>query len=239
MLPVLVAVLACVAASAVAQQQPHVLTNMPPSGAVTTGFMFPTYPGKKFPAGKMVDVVVGIHNDGSDSYNISMITGSLNSPVDFNVHVQNFTNVGYGQVVKPGEELSLEYKFFPDPRLEPRDFIVALTAFYSDSKGNWHSTTFFNQTVEIVEVKKLIDWELLFMFALFGAAIGGIAYWVYSYIVSLGWLKPQKKRAAKKRAQAQAGAVMSAEDHEEWIKGTNWDAHRKAGTRSKSPAKTK
>lgn len=74
----------------------------------------------------------------------------------------------------PGEELSLEYKFLPDGRLEPRDFVVALTMFYSDSSNKWYSTTFFNQTIEIVEVKKLIDWELLFMFALFGAAIGGI-----------------------------------------------------------------
>lgn len=76
--------------------------------------------------------------------------------------------------MKPGEELSLEYKFYPDPRLEPRDFIVALTAFYSDSKGEWHSTTFFNQTVDIVEVKKLIDWELFFLVVLFSAAIGGV-----------------------------------------------------------------
>lgn len=37
--------------------------------------------------------MVAIHNDGIETYNISMITGSLNSPSDFNMHVQNFSNV--------------------------------------------------------------------------------------------------------------------------------------------------
>ncbi len=80
----------------------------------------------------------------------------------------------YGQPVAPGEEVSLEYKFLPDPRLEPRDFVVALTAFYVDSQGKWYSSTFFNQTVNIVEVKKLVDWELLFLIVLFAAGIAGI-----------------------------------------------------------------
>ncbi len=185
------------------------------------------------------DVVLGLRNEGSETYNISMIAGSLNSPVDFSVFVQNFTQMvsrisfegpgvhpaglvcqisgpsvqdtvlvrlssahnvpdmtdkqrvvkigvrcqrgcsgfgrahtqGYGQTVAPGEEISLEYKFQPDPRLEPRDFIVSLTAFYSDSKGQWYSSTFFNETVNIVEVKKLIDWELLFLILLFTAGL--------------------------------------------------------------------
>jgi hypothetical protein len=47
-----------------------------------------------------------------------------------------------------------------------------LTAFYSDSQGNWYSSTFFNQTVNIVEVNKLVDWELLFLILLFAGALG-------------------------------------------------------------------
>jgi hypothetical protein len=87
----------------------------------------------------------------------------------------------YGDELKPGEELSLEYKFFPDPRLEPRDFVVALSAVYTDNKGKFHSLTFFNETINIVEVKQLIDWELIFLVLIFAtgfAGIGECALWV-------------------------------------------------------------
>jgi hypothetical protein len=94
---------------------------------------------------------------------------------------------GYGVLLAPGQEVSLEYKFFPDPRLEPRDFSVALSVLYrtlakpssagkdDDLDGvSWHSHTFFNQTVQIVEVKKLIDWELLGLLGIFGAGATAI-----------------------------------------------------------------
>jgi hypothetical protein len=38
-----------------------------------------------------IKVVLGIHNDGSEPYNISGIMGSLNSPTDFSMYIQNFT----------------------------------------------------------------------------------------------------------------------------------------------------
>lgn len=62
----------------------------------------------------------------------------------------------------------------PDPRLEPRDFVVALTVFYQDIKGQFYSTTFFNQTIEIVEKKKLIDTELLGMWAILAGIVAAI-----------------------------------------------------------------
>ncbi|KAL6745623.1 translocon-associated protein alpha subunit [Haematococcus lacustris] len=232
---VLLTLAACLALGiASAEDVPHVLTNLPPSGEVTTGFFFPTYPNKKFPAGKLVDIAIGMHNDGTETYNISLITGSLNSPTDFSLHVQNFTQMGYGHILEPGQEVSLEYKFMPDHRLEPRDFTVALTAFYSDSKGRWHSTTFFNQTINIVEVKKMVDWELLFLIALFVAAIAAAAYSAYSYVVSLGWLKSQKKRQRARRTPGEAPPAMTAEDHADWVKGTPYDAFQKRAAKAKA-----
>ena len=73
----------------------------------------------------------------------------------------------------------MDYKFVPDARLEPRDFVVALTVFYQDTKGQYYSNTFFNQTIEIIEVKKMIDWELISMFLILagiGAGIGECAH---------------------------------------------------------------
>lgn len=98
---------------------------------------------------------------------------------------------GYFQVVQPGAELSLEYKFYPDARLpSPRDFVVALTAFYFDNAGTFYSSTFFNQTVTIVEIPKLVDWELLSLIGLFVAALAAIGAcigpnWVHLHVCML------------------------------------------------------
>jgi hypothetical protein len=40
-----------------------------------------------------VDVVLGIRNEGSQTYNVTMIAGSLNSPAEFKLYVQNFTQI--------------------------------------------------------------------------------------------------------------------------------------------------
>lgn len=212
-----------------AEAPPHLLTNMPPPGAVSTGCLLPTFPNKRFPAGKAIDVVLGLHNDGSETYNISLVAGSLNSPADFSLHVQNFSAIGYGYALGPGEEVSVAYRFVPDARLSPRDFVVALTAFYSDASGQWYSSTFFNQTVDIVESRKAVDWELLSLVALFLAALGGAGYGAYCWVVAQGWVKPMKKKA--KRAAPVAAAPMTAADHDEWVKGTPYDAHRKRALR--------
>ncbi len=197
---------------------PHPLTNMPPSGAVQTGVFWPDHPGKDkhFTAGKIVsdrmldlmlihthrrgahapqvNVAVVFHNEGTEMYNVSVIMGSLNSPTDFSLHIQNFSqqvspqylvcSFAYifiddcsnpsGQVYlircDPGQEVTLDYKFVPDQRLEPRDFFVALTVFYTDAAGRaGFSNTFFNQTIEIVEVKVWIDTELIQMFIILAA----------------------------------------------------------------------
>lgn len=82
----------------------------------------------------------------------------------------------YMQMLEPGQELSLEYTMMPSKDLPARDFIMAITLFYSDKRFAMKSSTFFNATVEIVEVKKFIDTDLLFLYLLllsiFGAAGG-------------------------------------------------------------------
>lgn len=69
----------------------------------------------------------------------------------------------YFEIVNPGEEVSVEYGFTPNPLLTPTEFTVALTLFYEDTKGEFFSTTFFNSTIDIVEKPKLIDTDLIFM----------------------------------------------------------------------------
>jgi hypothetical protein len=81
----------------------------------------------------------------------------------------------YFQLLPPGEELSVEYTFRPDPILSPREFIVALHLIYEDpATGALHSNTVFNSTIDIVEMPKLVDTEMLFMYLmLISVAVGG------------------------------------------------------------------
>ena len=90
------------------------------------------------------------------------------------IYVSTIVEQVYHQPVAAGGEISLDYKFMPDARLEPRDFVVALTVFYQDTKGQYYSNTFFNQTIEIIEIKKMIDWELLSMLAIVFGLFAGV-----------------------------------------------------------------
>ncbi len=203
----------------------------------------------------------------------------------------------YGQLLGPGQEVSLEYKFFPDPRLDPRDFVVALSLVYASQKGDYHALTFFNETINIVELPKLIDWELISLFGFFAAGLAGLGergglhiavcvcvlkyaaeapprpficcvadgvwlkiglmppcdapsthafhtfagYLLYSYVVSQGWVRSGKQRARAKRAAAgNAGTVaMSAEDQQDWVKGTPYDSFVKRNAARAATASTR
>jgi hypothetical protein len=171
-------------------------------------------------------VVLGFHNGGDETLNVTNVMGSINSPASFNIYVQNFSAAvrasvhrwfcvsvavplrpqhlliadgcqrssglthwvasscvillslgscrsdhavhaaqnsahlpsvsrepawitsrrhggflhrsatqSYGVVVPPGDEASLQYSFTPNKQLHPREFSVALTAFYSSAAG--------------------------------------------------------------------------------------------------------
>jgi hypothetical protein len=138
----------------------------------------------------------------------------------------------YHQTVDAGKQLSIEYKFMPDPRLDNRDFTVALTVFYHDAAGKYFSNTFFNQTVSIVEVKKLIDWELIFLFVLLGglAAVGiyFLSSFLAPYLQSMGVVKKGKKT---KKTEA------NADNNEDWVKGTNYDNFQKRKAAAAAKAK--
>lgn len=78
--------------------------------------------------------------------------------------------------MQAGDELSIEYRFTPDARLPTLgvdQFQVALTVLYHDAAGKYFANTFFNQTVTVVEIKKLIDWELVFLFLILGGLLAG------------------------------------------------------------------
>ncbi|CAD7699658.1 unnamed protein product [Ostreobium quekettii] len=161
-----------------------------------------------------IPVLLGFRNEGGEAVNVSAIMGSLNSAADFRVHYQNFSMQPLGVTVPPNVELTMEYLFRPDPALPPMEFRVAITAFYSNVAGNeWHSSTFFNETIEIVDPEKLFDTEVLFMYAtlicIFALIVFGIVRWAANLSIF-------KKAAATKKTKA----VNTATGDDDWLKGT-------------------
>jgi len=127
----------------------HPLTDMPGSAEdMRTSYFFPHQPDLKLPIGEVITALCHFSNDGSGYYNISGIMGSLNAPIDFRHHFQNYSYKPFGMVVKGGEEISLRYSFQLHPELDPVDYQLAITVFY-DSESESFSNTFFNQTVEL------------------------------------------------------------------------------------------
>lgn len=192
----------------------HPLVNLPPRGEVSTKYVLPEHPQKLFPAGEVVPILLGFRNEATFPYNITAITGSLNSVANFSVNIQNFGTMAVGVIIPPALEVTLEYKFRPDPALTPVEFNVAVAVFYSDSSGQReHSSVFFNDTIDIVEPEKFFDTEVLFMYAtiicLIALAVFGMVRWVANLSV---FRKVTTSKKSKKPLTA------TAED--EWLKGT-------------------
>lgn len=90
----------------------HPLTNMPPSSSqIHTSSLIPKYENNKLPIGKLVTILCYFSNEGDRNLNITAIMGSLNSPHDFNYHIQNYTYKQIGIILQPQEEATFEYQF--------------------------------------------------------------------------------------------------------------------------------
>jgi hypothetical protein len=126
-----------------------------------------------------VTALITVRNTHSAAVNVTYISGSIANPSDFSILLDNFTIAAFHVPVKEHSERSFEYHLQTHANMPHRDFRIALTVFYEDMAGkSKHATTFFNQSVEVVEAEQLIDTEA---FALFGtlaailAAIGAPA----------------------------------------------------------------
>ncbi|KAK9789548.1 hypothetical protein WJX73_006510 [Symbiochloris irregularis] len=228
------AVLGALVAGACSQHDPALyapLSNIPsPGEGFETAYFFPEHASLQFPAGDTIEIIAGLHSGSSETYNISAIFGSLNNHLAFSQYFYNFTPTAYQRSIRPGEEVSLSYSFWIPYNFPAREFQVALTAFYT-SEGSYHASTFFNKTIDVVEKPKWVDLQLIFLYLLLVAAIGGLGYLAYSYVISLGYFRKQKSKRTPKRA---ASGTASTSSPDEWLKGTNFAQGNKPPRKSAS-----
>jgi heme-degrading monooxygenase HmoA len=136
------------------------------------------FPGVAHPqhmvAGEDVTALLTIRNArAKGAINVTWAGGTITTPADFRVKLDNFTVTAFRTQIDAGSEHSFEYRFRTHPAMPSREFRVALTVFYNDlSTLLGHAATFFNQTVDIVEAEGFIDTQLLGLFGYLAAAAG-------------------------------------------------------------------
>eukprot|EP00884_Botryococcus_braunii_P013096 jgi/Botrbrau1/21788/Bobra.0190s0015.1 len=197
--------------------EPAAPTSAP---GVETYYWFPKYGASlAFPAGDVVEVVAGFHNGFNTLLNVTNITGSIGQ-LDGRGWAYNFSAQNQWMSAPPGQDISLSYQFLVDKALPALKFQVALSVWYQ-SETTQFVTTFFNETVTVVEKSVLIDTEQIFMWLII-AGLLALPLWAgYRYLKSLAFFKKATKRAPAPRA------APSEANTNEWLAGTYFNQQSK------------
>lgn len=199
-------------------QLTHILTDLPEEAdGVTTTYVFPDNPALVLTSGQSVEILCGLHNQGDMPLNVTQVAGSLNSPLDFRVYIQNWTSPVYNTILAPETQGTFSVTIRPHLHLQPRDFVVALSVFY-ESDDELFSSTCYNGTVYIVEPPGFFDVETGFMYLFIVSVVGLAAYVGFKALQSAGVVK---RKVRKVETGTRASPVG---DENEWLKGTAADA---------------
>jgi len=155
--------------------------------AVTT-VLFPDFPDKSLPAGKVIYVVVCLQNKGDEDFIVETIDASFRYPQDYSYFIQNFTGSQYNRVIQPGFEASFLYAFHPHESYGGRPFGLTVMMMYKDGNGNQFGSGVFNETVTFKELEETFDGETFFLYVLL-AAIGLLVIFGCNYALSHSKLK--------------------------------------------------
>ena len=105
-------------------------------------------------------MLLGLRNTGNENVNVTHLAGSLNVPGNFNFYVTNFTVESYEDaIIKPRKRRRLITSLRSTRHLRGHSLQLALTAFY-DEAGVAYATTFYNETVPVLDPKIVFDHEL-------------------------------------------------------------------------------
>lgn len=158
------------------------------SANAATTVLFPDFPDKTLPAGKVIYVVVNLQNKGDEDFIVETLDASFRYPQDYSYTIQNFTGSSYNRVVSPGVEGSFLYAFHPHESYGGRPFGLTIMMMYKDGNGNQFGSGVFNETVTFNELEETFDGETFFLYVLL-AAIALLVVFGINYAISNSKLK--------------------------------------------------
>jgi len=172
--------------------------------------------GVKLVNGEPSRVVVGFTNYEPDPVTLEWVGGSLWDQ-EVGASVKNFTAYKIGMKLENSQKVEVPYQFITD--MPERDFLLNLQVVLTTKEGELVSATAFNNTVSVVEPDtSLLDPQLLFLYLILTAFVGGCGYFVYN--TWLAQVVPkQKRRPEIVKVSAVQSPVMAtgAKYDESWI----------------------
>lgn len=162
-------------------------------------FTKPTGTGAELPAGKLVEFLVGFTNNGDKDFTLDAIDASFRYPMDFSFFIQNFTAIPYNRAVKPRQEATVMYSFFPAEAFAGRPLGLTINLAYHDADGNMFVEPVFNQTVSIIEVDEGMDGETFFLYVFM------LAFGVLLLVAGHHFLSSFGRKKASKKAGMEMG----------------------------------
>jgi len=181
-----------------------------PHPSVRTVVHFLDAKDKKFPVATRIVALIGFHNKGDLSFNVTAVGAAFHSPYDLDYYIQNFTAREVGFIVPPKTQATFEYAFLPDKSLEPLDYWLSGMILYNGSDGQEYRSVWTNGTFELVEKDSEFDVRKLFSYFLLFSMIGLVGYVVYSTSQSGG-----KKKTRRTAAERGTRAPVETRD-EDW-----------------------
>lgn len=92
----------------------------------------------ELPAGKLVEFLVGFTNNGDKDFILDAIDASFRYPMDFNFYIQNFTAIPYNRAVKPRQEATVMYSFYPAEAFAARPLGLTVNLAYHDAVSSYN-----------------------------------------------------------------------------------------------------
>lgn len=179
-------------------------------------FTKPTGTGAELPAGKLVEFLVGFTNNGDKDFVLDAIDASFRYPMDFNFYIQNFTAIPYNRAVKPRQEATVMYSFYPAEAFAGRPLGLTVNLAYHDADGNMFIDPVFNQTVNIVEVDEGMDGETFFLYIFL------LAFAVLLLVAGHHFLSSFGRKRGYKRQNLEVGTKKNSVDYD-WLPQTLLD----------------
>jgi hypothetical protein len=181
-------------------------------------FVFHKPGGYNVIAGETVELLVGLENYGQDSYNVTHIYAALLHPEHRYLHVENYTAIGYSDLVRPGEHRTFSYFFTPSQYLQARDDFGLLSVAFMNKPGEENSRRIYravimNTTIALTEPSSVFDADMLFLYA------GAIA--IVVLVLFLAFKAIAKKTKARGYKKAIETGTRGMDESSEWLEGTN------------------
>jgi hypothetical protein len=210
---------------------------------ISTICIFPSHPLGQFPAGSSVEALIGFKNSNENLFHLEYVRGSLTSPTDFTYYIYNFSGSVYNTTVTTGgEEVSLLYRFQPDPSLEPRQYGLILQIFYTNDDNVTFLSTIYNGTIDVTESLANVDGKTIFATLSIAGIVGFAGFMGFKFIQKRGTKKKSNKSASKEKTAAEAVA-NPAHENVDWeyvsLEHQQFVAKKKSGSPTPSPPKTR